>query len=137
MPPSNNEYLVPARGRFIKSAKARMFEQKLVTWRMRYFRTIPDLGPYKDKLLKIDRYFCFCEKNIFTKKGVKRKRDVSNRIKIFDDGLSKLIGIDDSMFVFGSEQFVQVENEADEQVIVRISVHEAILTKAQLDEALK
>jgi hypothetical protein len=75
----------------------------------------------KEYVLEVNRLFFFNYGQVITKDGRPKKHDVSNRIKAFDDNLSKIIGIDDRFFWFGKEGKLPVSNEAHEFTIVQIN----------------
>lgn len=136
MPPSVNKSKTIHRytKRIIKSEEYRIYEDKITKWKLNNFHALRAIEIEvreelsKHKFFYVQRFFCFCKKNVFYKNGNQRKNDISNRIKILDDTLSKILGIDDTRFVLGSEELILVENESLEQVIVRITPHEQIRT---------
>lgn len=63
--------------------------------------------------VEVNRYFFFQPGQLLTKKFTAKKMDVSNRIKAFDDELSKIIGIDDKYFFHGTEGKVMCNPNTD------------------------
>lgn len=113
---------MPAQGRLIKTPEARRYEQAIQIYGLRFFKQIEAItSAFKGKMLRVDRYFIFHKSRLITKKNTLKKLDSSNRVKILDDQVSKLIEIDDCHFVTGVAEKLWCEDPKDEQVIVRFS----------------
>lgn len=74
--------------------------------------------------LKIRANFFFSKDRLYTKKGKIKRLDVSNRVKLLHDCLADVLEIDDSQFFLCIETKVPVYNDACEQVIVSIDIHQ-------------
>lgn len=124
LPPSSNQLYSSRRGRLIKSIEGRGYEAAINLYAIRNFKILDkiksELKP--DDTLKIDRYFVFHKPRIISKNLEYKKLDATNRIKCADDGLSKLLGIDDKQFISGITEKVVCDNEQDEQIIIHISI---------------
>lgn len=122
IPPTSNRFVIPAHGRLIKSPEARKYETTLRVYELRNFKEIEAIRScFAGKTLCVDRYFVFDKTRVISKKDTIKKLDTSNRVKILDDCVSKLIGIDDCMFITGICEKLWCDNPKDEQVIVRFS----------------
>jgi len=87
-------------------------------------------------MIRVDRYFCFHTNSLYTKKGRRAKiMDVSNRIKAFDDNLANHLMIDDKFFWKGTEEKIEVNEDVQECVIVRIRPYRP-RTLSELKKAL-
>ena len=103
---SNNMYKTNYHnGRRYKVAEAIQFESDFSKWILthRY-----QLGVLKNHLqtldpkkieFKIERYFYFLHTDVYTKKGHKKKLDVTNYVKALDDCLFTELGYDDSLIM--------------------------------------
>jgi hypothetical protein len=71
---------------------------------------------------EFDRFFFFHTSSLYTKKGTVKKMDVTNRIKVHDDALCKLIEIDDRNIFHGFEQKLELTDaNIEECVTTKIS----------------
>lgn len=128
LPPSVNGLYASVRGRQIKSQEGRIYDQKIEMFKLRNFRTLQEITKlYEGKLLKVDRYFVLEKKRVFCKDGSIKKLDCTNFIKACDDGLARLIMIDDKYFKSGNCELVWCEKQTDEQVIIKITEHKMIM----------
>jgi hypothetical protein len=122
IPPTSNRFLIPANGRLIKSPEARRYEGTMHIYALRFFKQIEAIAEaFKGKHLRVDRYFIFHKSRLITKKDTLKKLDSSNRVKILDDSVSKLIGIDDCYFITGVAEKLWCDDPKDEQVILKFS----------------
>lgn len=122
IPPTSNRFVIPANGRLIKSPEARRYEATMKMYELRHFKEIEQIREaFKNKHLKVDRYFVFSKDRLITKKNTLKKLDTSNRVKVLDDCVSKLIGIDDCLFITGVAEKLWCDNPKDEQVIIKFS----------------
>jgi len=127
IPPTANKQLTVSRGRFIKSQEARIFDSKINKLKIIDFKDIEsDQFKVKDWItngfqLQIDLYFVFNYNRIFSKtkkaKSIYKKIDTNNRIKSSIDAVSKLLGIDDSLFFKESSFKVVTSNNSKEKLI--------------------
>lgn len=121
MCPTANRITMPFRGRLIKSPEYRIYEQKMQVFKLKNFRILDEIEKaFTGKLLRVDAIFVFNHKRIFTKKGELKKLDYSNRIKISEDILAKLINIDDSKFVEGYHSKAYSEDNVEEYIVFTI-----------------
>lgn len=103
-PLSINHKLIPARGRLIKSGEYRKYEKKLDEEFAKWFDHVSVLGSgYDEKkhALKATWRIYVPENEFFTKKGTISKTclDVTNSIKVMEDRLVHILGVDDSQFI--------------------------------------
>lgn len=125
IPPTSNRFLIPAHGRLIKSPEARRYETTMRVYELKYFKQIEQIRElFAGKTIRVDRYFVFDKARVISKKQTIKRLDTSNRIKILDDCISKLIGIDDCHFICGVAEKLWCEDPREEQVIVKISEYE-------------
>ena len=131
MPPSANKQLASVRGRQIKTAHARRFDEKIealkLMRRAEWVTIQKTLTPFlKDHVIRVDQYFVFHKDRIFTK--TKQARDWVHQLdhlnynKASEDGLVKCIGIDDKFFFSGHKEKVWCELPTQEQIIFRLSL---------------
>lgn len=131
LPPSANKQLASVRGRHIKTAVARRFDEKIMhlkSMRQAEWTTIEkSFRPFlKDHVIRVDQYFVFHKDRIFTKtkqaKDWVHQLDHLNFNKASEDGLVKCIGIDDKFFFSGHKEKVWCEDPKQEQIIFRLSL---------------
>lgn len=118
--------------------EGRKYDNLIQIYKLRKFKELDKIKEsFKDDdLLSIETIFVFAKNRIIGKKGQVKKLDASNRIKQLHDGLSTLLGIDDSRFVSGIFSKATCDNEKDEQVIVKITKSE-IHTLDHITQGLK
>lgn len=75
----------------------------------------------KGFLLKIEVYVAFENSRIWTKEGQPQQIDADNRLKPMQDGLSKMLGIDDKWFFCGSIEKVTCNSKELESCTIKIS----------------
>lgn len=122
--PSINNVYKPIRGRFVKSVNGRIYDQKIEMYKLRHFKLLEQIhAEFKDKLLCIDKYFIFPYKELYCKDGSVKRKDLSNYLKTTEDGLARLLSIDDKFFRSGILEALTCANEKDSQLIVKISLH--------------
>jgi Holliday junction resolvase RusA-like endonuclease len=121
--PSQNKQLMVSRGRMIKTSIAREFDQKMLLYKIKHAQIINNIKQNigKDEVFKVDCYFVFHKKRIFTKTKELKRIDSDNLLKSTRDAVSKLIEHDDKFFVTGIVERIWCENESDEQSIVVLS----------------
>ena len=142
LPPSVNEYLSPVGkgGRFVKNESYKIFEKKVYIWSLKNNALLHDLRllfkDHKDPL-SIDIIFVFHKPRIICKNGSVKlgRNDATNFVKPFLDVLSKLLGIDDSLFNDNSIRRAYCENESDQQVLFSIK-ETKIYSLAELKKAI-
>lgn len=123
--PSINKVYLPIRGRFVKGNEGKIYDQQINAYKLRNFRKLQEANRiFEGHVLCVDRFFVFHKKRLFCKDGSIKKMDVENYLKTTSDGLSTLLDIDDRFFRAGITEAVSCDNEADQQLIVRISVHQ-------------
>jgi len=129
---SNQAYARDWKGKgkgFYSTAKLKAYKQSVESWGIQFSGPLREaqgmlqkLTATNDFVFEIDRLFFFNAKRIICKDGRPKRLDVTNRIKHFDDALSKLLGIDDKFYWFGSEKKIPVSDDANEFSIVSINV---------------
>lgn len=132
LPPSHNNMYstIFQRGKPIRipSVELKMFNQAMDRWALcrsdelsralRFFRECAAIG----LKFKIDRFFFFEYSRIISKEGNVKIMDASNRVKALDDGVSKIIGVDDKLFFRGSEEKAICDQGMAESCAVLLSV---------------
>jgi len=66
---------------------------------------------------QFDRFFFFHTSNIWTQKGTQKRMDVTNRIKVHDDALCRIIDIDDMNIFQGIEQKLELTDASIEECV--------------------
>lgn len=133
--PSSNSIYSSVNGRFIKSVEARKYEALVNMYGLKEFRIIEQFK----KLVKpsdvfhVDMYFVFLRDRLVSKKETIKRLDSSNRIKSASDGLSKILGIDDSRFITGSYHKAYCKFPHEEQIIIVVKKTSLL----SLDESLE
>lgn len=77
-------------------------------------------------VLKVDFFFVFKRKRLWTKQNLPKKLDASNRVKAAADQLAKFLGIDDKCFFSVSSEKVSGENECAIIFITPVSPMSAV-----------
>lgn len=104
MPPTSNSQYTIARGRFIPAKGLKQYKAAMMAWAFkeaantRVDRRIISEWLGQGLALECRAVFFFYRKNLFTKKQMPKRIDVSNRIKACHDEVAKILGIDDSLF---------------------------------------
>ncbi len=131
---SNNMY-TSVRGRLIKSNEARKFDASVEIYKLREFKILNEWKSTvkETDVFNIDCYFVFTKDRVYTKKNTIKKKDTTNYIKQTNDGLSKMLGIDDCRFITGSYHKVYCRFPQDEQVIIVVKKTSLL----SLDESLE
>lgn len=130
LPPTSNKQYAIIRGRYVKTADSRKFDHDCENWafiyRTRIDRIKSSLGLLIDngKQLSVYCIYVFHRNRIFTKKGTLKKVDTSNRNKALHDNLARILGIDDSLFIYTPSERVYCDDPKDEQTIVVISEYQ-------------
>lgn len=135
MCPTSNHQYVPVNGRLIKSQEMRVYDKTIDILKLKYSRKVDEfLKDFKKgKIIKIDFVFVFPERKYFCKDGSMRKFDSYNRIKATADSITKIVGIDDSLFVDG--RIIKTYHPRDyETVYCKLEIIDKI---PNLDEVLK
>lgn len=138
MPMTSNHMYTPVNGRLIKSNEARNYDKHIDLLKLKLCRKLDEykkqLNP--NSLIKIDRIFVFSEKRFFTKKKELRKIDTSNRIKLCDDSISKLIEVDDSQFISGN--LIKTYHSKEQEIVyIKLTVLDEALDFDQILTSLK
>jgi hypothetical protein len=93
-------------------------------YKLRHFKLLEQIhNEFKGKLLCIDKFFIFPYKELYCKDGSVKRKDISNYLKTTEDGLAKILSIDDKYFRSGILEGLTCQNEKDSQLIVKISLH--------------
>lgn len=95
-------------------------------WALKNFKLLEMVKDhYKSQTtLEVNYIFVFHKQRLVGKKNQIKKLDAANRIKVIQDELAKMIGIDDSLFLKTTIEKVTCENESDQQVIIEIKAAE-------------
>lgn len=75
----------------------------------------------KGFLLKVDIFVAFENSRVWTKDGQPQQIDADNRIKPMQDGLSKMLSIDDKWFFSATIEKVTCNSKDYEQCVIKIS----------------
>jgi Holliday junction resolvase RusA-like endonuclease len=123
MPPSVNSLYFTNKGRRTLSSEGRQYKDMihgLVATKCRELATVS----LENVRLAISYDFYF--NNVETKSWLKkksatrfRKIDISNRVKVLEDGVSESLGIDDSQFM----NILLTKNETDKDEYVNIRIY--------------
>lgn len=104
MPPSsNNAYINSESGGRVKARSTREYQDTVKWWAIQNAHQMNRLRDWVLMLppkhaIRLDRMFNFMPHKILTKNGEPKRNDTTNRIKLLDDAVSALIGIDDCYF---------------------------------------
>lgn len=135
IPNSVNRGFAAVRGRLIKTAEARKFDQEIAIWlysqnnkTLSNIRALAKNAVSNNKMLQVDRYFIYPKHKLFTKekksKGLivpesPKKIDADNRVKPLLDAVAKIIGVDDKYFFSGhTEKMVSEDTSLQNTCIV-------------------
>lgn len=129
MPPSvNHAYRnLAIRGRpgRVKTKEYRDFEREVLFWGIGHVNEVRDaqdqLAGRAQPRLCVERTFFFPKSEIYCKDGTVKQNDTTNRIKLLDDALAKLLGVDDKFFWSGH---ISKEVSAGGVRSVKISISE-------------
>lgn len=109
LPPSMNNVYSNAAGRGrVKNSAYKSYEAQVQWWMLHNAQALNSVREWAKTVpaghgFRLDRLFHFLPHRILTKAGTPRKNDTTNRIKVLDDVLAKILWIDDSLFWSGSE----------------------------------
>lgn len=115
-PPGLNHLYAHYRGRRIKSKEGKAYDDDCKIWGLRS-DAITAASTLKDRLkdpwilVRVDAWLGFNYSDLFSKEGLRKKRDSSNYIKALHDGLSLALGIDDHRFFAGLTKPALVASE--------------------------
>lgn len=126
LPPSSNQIYASVRGRLIKSQHARIYSNQCQIWALKNFKLLDMIKDHykSETTLEVNYIFVFHKQRLVGKKNQIKKLDAANRIKVIQDELAKMIGIDDSLFLKTTIEKVTCESESDQQVIIEIKAAE-------------
>lgn len=79
----------------------------------------------KGNLLKVEMFVAFENGRVWTKDGQPQQIDADNRIKPMQDGLSKMLSIDDRWFFCASIEKVTCDSKESECISIRITPQKA------------
>lgn len=118
--PSSNQLYASFRGRLIKSSAGRAYSNQCAIWALKNKSALDKLREIlRGKTLRVDCAFVFPREKLITKKNTLKKLDFTNRIKVCQDELAKIIGVDDAHFISG---YCQKMVGDDSYVDITISV---------------
>lgn len=132
LPPSVNEYLVPIRGRLVKSQVHRRYQTTCFQWASvnrqalngivaSITRGLADIESREGRVgLRVDCWFAFSEDRLFTKTDKAKSIDANNRLKPLLDGLVQVTGIDDCLFFAGNCEKVVTTSKETECTVLKI-----------------
>lgn len=106
MPPSvNNAYVNTESGR-TKAQCYRTYEDTVLWWSVQNSHELNRLRDWiitipPQHAIRLDKIYHFLPHKILTKALEPRRNDTSNRVKILEDVIAKLLGIDDCYFWCG------------------------------------
>lgn len=116
-PLSMNNKLVPVRGRLIKAKSFRVYEDKVDDELGKYYDQFLVLGQgwnEKRHALEVNWYIYAPKDEFFTKKGTISKTclDATNTVKILEDRLSVILGVDDSQICSSSVKKIPTDSSS-------------------------
>lgn len=126
MPPSINRVYKKSfkTKRMYKSNEYMDFQRDYKTWELLHLKELAEASYFLQEAienginLRIDRFFKFLE--VYNKDKTVKCVDVSNRIKVIDDELSKSLEIDDKYFFIGTE--IKSKSGGDPHCDVKITI---------------
>jgi Holliday junction resolvase RusA-like endonuclease len=126
MPPSvNHAYINLPRGGRVPSAHLKAFYKEMDAWCLGYLREITHTRlKVASRYLRLEFVYFVPRKKLFSKIGVPKSWDVSNRIKAIEDALCRLLDVDDKWVWLITAAKCEVDDDDPERVSVEISVGE-------------
>lgn len=125
IPPTNNHRLLPSNGRLIKSSEFRAYDHKIDLWILRNRFKVDDMRKEieiwikESYCLNVEMDFIFPYEKIVTKKNEPKRIDVDSRLKVVQDIVSKIIGIDDKWIMQVTAKKI-LHKSSDEHVSISI-----------------
>ncbi len=143
-PTANHAYPTGTNGRRHKSSAMRIFEAEATKWWMVNRPLVTharkalggEIAIDKASMIRVDAWVCFHYGSLFTKDSVRKKMDVSNRIKALHDALSNVLLIDDRYFMVGETAPVVIKDFEEECVTLMLSIQQ-METRASLLKRLR
>lgn len=125
VPPTNNHRLMPSKGRLIKTPEFRAYDQKIELWILRNRFKVEEMRRDIERWIKegycldIEMDFIFPLEKIITKKNEPKRIDVDSRLKVVQDTVAKIIGIDDKWIMQITAKKI-LHRSSDEHVSILI-----------------
>lgn len=133
IPPSVNNYLMPVRGRLVKTPIHREYRDRCILWaaqnrlileaiknRIHNYHAKAE-AKYGHSAFQVDCYVAFDHSRVFTLKNTLQEIDANNFLKPLLDGLVEVLGIDDRAFFAGNCEKITTMSKANECSLLRIS----------------
>jgi len=127
IPPSSNQQYATVKsrhtGKLIRTKADCLvtYQKEMYDWGMENLRAIHMVRKtFTGKELCVHSIFFLHQSRIYTKEGMPKKFDVSNRIKALHDEIAKLTGIDDCWFFYTSEVKMPIKEDKQECVIMMV-----------------
>lgn len=133
MPPSVNRLHRAVKGRVIKSAEYRSYENEVRTWMLTHQKELQKARDLCQKVsalkfVHIDTIFEFHKSAILTKENKPKRNDTSNRLKALHDVLAAILGIDDCYFWSGNFDKTVIPDSQREGVEITLVLAETEVT---------
>lgn len=123
IPCTINKQLTLARGRFIKSSDAKLYDLEVLNWRHRNGAQWMAAKQWVDKNwtngqreLKVNLYFCWPKSKLVSKDGNLKRIDTNNRVKSAIDKIAEIIGVDDQFIVYESAEKIIADDGVEELI---------------------
>lgn len=126
MPPSINAAYMNRKGAGpgrIKTGAYRAFENQMAYWAAAHFHQVGEamrLVETPNTWIRLDVYFCFPHKSLITIKGLPKRHDVDNRLKVLNDAVAKVLRFDDSRISHQSIEKIAIQGLSEPTVTVQI-----------------
>lgn len=130
LPPSENQLyktiLIKGFPRRAASQKLREFKEASHDWGVKHKYTLDRASNMMAKwlsqgiVIEIETIICLRPSTLFTKKGIAKRLDATNRVKALNDSLAELTGIDDKVYWRCSVEKAELDEEEQECAIITI-----------------
>lgn len=136
MSPSENQMYPTIRDRRtgglrrIASRELNAFKRQTESWRMQNLKMVKEaqlalsteIRQNQMSMIRVDSYLGFQHSKLFTKQGMRKRMDASNRIKGLHDAISNILCIDDRFFYPGRTEPVIVDRSEDECALIVMQI---------------
>jgi len=125
VPPTVNNAYINFRGGRRASQSHTDFKLECQKWALGHYRELHRIRPLvSGKILAMGYSYHLQRSRLYTKKGGIKRFDVSNRIKLLEDSMCRMIQVDDSHVWVLKASKVEVARRIQEQVVITIWAHE-------------
>lgn len=131
VPPSVNKYLMPIKGRMIKTPQHRAYEQECLMWRLKNQTLVNEAKilfkdlEFKESILvlRVEIEIFINKSKLLTKQNRPKKIDTDNFQKPLIDNLFKLLEIDDKYIFASTIEKIPIKDELKPVANILISHH--------------